>query len=98
MLELLAATTLGPDLSWMQAGARPGITGLGSDFGITHTKIGLGRLNAGGNVASEATIMQHNPTGQKFITVWQNTLNENNKLSGVSFLVQRTIEHFLGIP
>jgi hypothetical protein len=98
MLALLADATVGADPSWLTAGVRPGVTGLSSDFSVTHTKIGLGPLNAGGDVASEATIVQHNPTGKKFIVVWQNALNLITMLNGVSFLVEKTIKHFLGIP
>jgi hypothetical protein len=101
MLGLLAATTLGQDPSWMKAGARPDITGLDGAFSITHTKIGLGPLkpeNGGFEVASDASIVQHNPTGKKFITAWQNVRNDISSLNGASFLVERAIKNFLGIP
>lgn len=97
ILELLAAAQ-GFDPSWMTAGARQGITGLDTDFTITHTKIGVGPLNSGPDIFSEATIVRHDPTGSRFIVVWQNTREAQSGLSGISFIVQRTIEHFLGLP
>ena len=95
MLQLLADSAVGPDPSWMQDGVREGVTGLASTFTITHTKIGDGPLKTGGSVASEATIVQHNPSGKEFMVVWQNVLNNVDNLSGVAALVQHTIERFL---
>lgn len=100
MLALLAESAAGTHPSWMEP-VRPGITGLGSNLTITHTKLGLGTLkpeNGGFDVASDGTILQHNPTGKKFITVWQNAIKDNTSLSAASSIVERTIKHFLGIP
>ena len=83
--------------SWMTTGARNGINGLGPGFTITHCKIGLGPLKVGGDVASEATILQHDGTGQQFIVVWQNLPNLLDRHNAISFLVRRTCLNFLGI-
>jgi hypothetical protein len=64
---LTTVLTVAGDSSWMTTGVRSGINGLGPDFTITHCKIGLGNLNVGGDVASEATILTHNGTGRQFV-------------------------------
>ncbi|MGW2089481.1 hypothetical protein [Streptomyces sp. NPDC001880] len=98
MRDLLADAQSVGDRSFMTTGARPGLNGLGAGFTITHSKIGLGPLNAGGVVASEATILSHNDTGQQFLVVWQNLLNLNDRHNAMSFMVRRTLLNFLGIP
>jgi hypothetical protein len=101
MLGLLADTASGPEPAWLQAGARPGFTGLSTDFIFTHAKIGLGPLkpqNGGFDVASEATIIKHGPTGRRFIVVWQNTKFESVSLNALAHLVDRTMKNFLGLP
>jgi hypothetical protein len=86
------------DSSWMTTGARPGIDGLGPGFTITHCKIGLGNLNAGGDVASEGTILSHDDTGQQFLVVWQNVSDNTDALNAITFEVRRTILNYLGLP
>jgi len=101
MLQLLADTASGPDPSWLKARAREGIAGLSNDIVITHTKIGLGPLkreNGGFDVASEGAIARHIPSGQTFMTVWQNSRNDIVSLNAITFLIDRTIKHSLGIP
>lgn len=98
MRKLLSDAQSVGDSSFMTTGARPGINGLGPGFTITHSKIGLGPLKAGGDVASEATILNHDGTGQQFIVVWQNLRNLNDRHNAMSFMVRRTILNFLGIP
>jgi hypothetical protein len=98
MRDLLSAAQSVGDSSFMTTGARPGINGLGPGFTITHCKIGLGGLKAGGEVASEATILTHDDTVQQFIVVWQNVPNLNDRHNAISFMVRRTILNFLGIP
>ncbi|MFF2809237.1 hypothetical protein ACFVT2_19030 [Streptomyces sp. NPDC058000] len=91
------AQTVG-DSSFMTTGARPGVNGLGAGFTITHSKIGLGNLMAGGDVASEATVLTHDDSGQQFLVVWQNLKNLNDRHNAMSFMVRRTLLTFLGIP
>jgi hypothetical protein len=98
MLDLLAAAQSGLDASFLTTGRRQGVDGLGAGFTITHTKIGLGPLNAGGEVASEATILRHDASGRRFIVVWQNLLNLIDRHNAMSFMVRRTIENFIAIP
>lgn len=98
MRGLLAEAQLVGDSSWMTTGARPGYLGLGPGLTITHCKIGLGNLNAGGDVASEATVLTHDSTGQQFIVVWQNVPNLADPQNAISFLVARTVLNFLGLP
>ena len=85
-------------LPGMTTHARQHLNGLGADFAITHSKIGLGPLNAGGDVASDAAILNHNGTGQQFIVVWQNLPHTNDYHNAMSFLVRRVLLNFLGIP
>jgi hypothetical protein len=98
MRKLLSEAQSVGDSSFMTTGARPGIDGLGAGFTITHSKVGLGGLNAGGVVASEATILRHDDSGQQFVVVWQNLLNLNDRHNAMSFMVRRTLLNFLGIP
>ncbi|WP_158845526.1 hypothetical protein [Saccharothrix deserti] len=97
MRVLLADAQSVGDSSFMTTGARPGIDGLGPGFTITHCKIGSGGLNTGGEVASEATILTHDGTSQRFIVVWQNLPNLNDRHNVMSFMVRRTVQNFLGI-
>lgn len=101
MLQILGEAAIGSEPSFMKAGARPGIRGLGADFVTTHTKIGLGALkpeNGGFEVASEATVVRHDPTGKRFIVVWQNVRNTVAQLNVVGFLVERALRHAIGLP
>ncbi|MFH9660194.1 hypothetical protein ACH4NF_19155 [Streptomyces sp. NPDC017248] len=98
MRDLLFDAQSVGDRSFMTTGARPGISGIGSGFTITHSKIGLGGLLAGGVVASEATLLSHDDTGRQFIVVWQNLPNLNDRHNAMSFMVRRTLMNFLGIP
>lgn len=98
MRALLADAQSVGDSSWMTTGARPGYDGLGAGFTITHSKIGLGPLNKGGDVASEATLFTHDDTGQGFLVVWQNVRNVADSQNAISFLVGRTALNFLGLP
>jgi hypothetical protein len=68
------------------------------NFSVTHSKIGLGPLKTGPMVASEGAIVEHSGTGRKFLTVWQNSFNDNSSLFAIGFIVERTIELFLTTP
>lgn len=98
MRQLLADARSVGDSSWMTTGARQHINGLGAGFTITHTEIGLGGLNAGGEVASEATVLTHYGTGQQFVVVWQNLRNTVQHHNAMAFLIRRTMLNFLSIP
>ncbi|MFF0622387.1 hypothetical protein [Streptomyces sp. NPDC004296] len=98
MRGLLSDAQANGDPSFLTVGARPGVNGLGAGFTITHCKIGLGNLTAGGDVASEATVLSHDDSGQQFLVVWQNLANLNDRHNAMSFMVRRTLLTFLGIP
>ncbi|MCK7622301.1 hypothetical protein MUU72_04035 [Streptomyces sp. RS10V-4] len=100
MRDLLAEAQSVGDASFLTTGARQGIDGLGAGFTLTHSKIGLGPLNspAGSTVASEATVLSHDASGQQFLVCWQNLLNLNDRHNAMAFLVRRTLLNFLGIP
>lgn len=101
MLQILGEAAVGHEPSFMKPGARPNINGLTADFTTTHTKIGLGALkpeNGGFEIVSEATVVQHNPTGRRFIVVWQNVRNTVAQHNVVGFLVERAMRHVLGVP
>ncbi len=65
-------------------------------FVTLQSKIGLGPLNSGPTVASEATILQENSTGRRFVAVFQNQpfLNDASLLP-ISRIVDATIASFL---
>ncbi len=100
MLGLLSDAQSVGDSSFMTTGARAddGYDGIGAGFTITHCKIGLGPLNAGPDVASEATILTHDDSGRQFIVAWQNVTNTAAAQNAISFLVGRTILNYLGLP
>lgn len=65
-------------------------------FVTTQSKIGLGPLNNGTRVASEAAIIQENTTGSRFVVVFQNQRFVNNaSIQPVSQVVDATIAGFL---
>lgn len=65
-------------------------------FVTTQSKIGLGPLNNGTTVASEAAIIQENATGRRFVVVFQNKSFVNDaSLVPVSQVVDATIASFL---
>lgn len=68
------------------------------NFSVTHSKIGLGPLKTGQIVASEGAIVERHGTNQKFLIVFQNSFDDDNSLSAISFIVERTIELFLTSP
>jgi hypothetical protein len=98
MLALLSDAQSVGDSSWMTTDARPGYDGLGAGFTITHCKIGLGPLKAGPDIASEATILNHDDTNTQFLVVWQNVTNTAPPQNAISFFVRRTILNYLGLP
>ncbi|MGW5366251.1 hypothetical protein [Actinopolymorpha pittospori] len=98
MRKLLADAQSVGDSSWMTTGARQGVNGLGAGFTITHSKIGLGGLAAGGEVASDGSVITHTGTGQQFVVVWQNLQNTFKHHNAMSFLIRRIMLNFLGIP
>lgn len=98
MLSLLSDAQSVGDSSWMTTGDRTGYDGLGAGFTITHCKIGLGPLKTGADIASEATILNHDDTGTQFLVVWQNVANSAPEQNAISFFVRRTILNYLGLP
>ncbi|KUL46057.1 hypothetical protein ADL22_11130 [Streptomyces sp. NRRL F-4489] len=98
MRGLLADAQSTGDASFMTTGARMGIDGLGAGFTITHCKVGVGGLTNDGEVASEATVLSHDASGQQFLVVWQNLRNLVDRHNAMAFLVRRTMLNFLGIP
>lgn len=62
----------------------------------THTKIGLGPVNGGFTVASEALIVQENSTARQFVVVFQNQPRVNDaSVFPVSRVVDAAIASFL---
>jgi hypothetical protein len=65
-------------------------------FVTTQSKIGLGPLNSGATVASEAAVIQENSTGRRFVVVFQNQPFVNDaSIKPVSGVVDATIASFL---
>ncbi|MGO9033199.1 hypothetical protein [Mycobacterium sp.] len=95
MLTLLSDAQSVGDSSWMTTDARPGYTGIGDGFTITHCKIGLGNLKAGPEIASEATILRHDDSDTQFLVVWQNVANTAAAQNAMSFLVRTAILNYL---
>ena len=93
MLALLAVSAAtGDDPSFLVFTRRPLPP---RSFGVTHTKIGLGPLSSGPKVISEGTILEHSETGRKFLTIWQNSFNDDQSIISMGFIMERTIEIFL---
>ena len=86
----------GFDPSFMDKTRRPGLPF--RNFGVTHTKVGLGPLKDGRTVISEGTVVEHLTSGRKFIAVWQNTLDNDDSKFAMGAIVERTIEKFLAGP
>jgi hypothetical protein len=65
-------------------------------FVTLQSKIGLGPLNNGATVASEAAIIQENSTGRRFVAVFQNQPFVNDaSILPISSIVDATIASFL---
>ena len=65
-------------------------------FVTTQSKIGLGPVNSGAIVASEAAIVQENTTGRRFVVVFQNQRFVNDaSIRPISGIVDATIASFL---
>jgi hypothetical protein len=65
-------------------------------FVTTQSKIGLGPLNSGARVASEAAVIEENSTGRRFVAVFQNQPFVNDaSITPVSGVVDATIASFL---
>ncbi|HEX8107112.1 MAG TPA: hypothetical protein VF516_05250 [Kofleriaceae bacterium] len=71
----------------------------GLNFTVTHTKVGLGPLKPKNgvidNVYSEASILQHTPSGRKFVAVWQNFVSGSDGFDPIGHVVRDTIDAFL---
>ncbi|MGV9673066.1 hypothetical protein ACWDPV_21135 [Gordonia sp. NPDC003504] len=66
------------------------------EYVTLHSKIGLGPVNAGFSVASEALIVQENSTGRRFVVVFQNQRFVNDpSVFPVARMVDATIAGFL---
>lgn len=68
-----------------------------SEFTVTHNKLGWGLLKTGEPVYSEASIMEHNDTGRRFVVVWENLLLDNTIWTPVAQVIRRTIRGYLGL-
>jgi len=68
-----------------------------SEFTVTHNKLGVGPLKTNESVYSEASILQHNATGRRFVVVWQNLLLDNTVWAPVAQVIRRTIRGYLGL-
>jgi hypothetical protein len=65
-------------------------------FVTLHSKIGLGPLNSGPQVASEAAILKENTTGRSFVAVFQNQRFVNDaSILPISRIVDDTLASFL---
>jgi beta-lactamase family protein len=94
MLAMLGTSaSVGPDPSFMDFTRRHVPA---RSFTVTHTKVGAGSLNSGPTVNSEGSIVEHGDTGRKFLAVWQNTFKDDPSTFAMGFLVDRTIQLFLG--
>jgi len=70
----------------------------GINFTVTHTKVGLAPLkpkNSGRNVSSEASIIQRNADGRRFVVAWQNLIfNRDSDFAPISKVVDRTMAEY----
>jgi hypothetical protein len=49
----------------------------GLSLKVLYNKLGVGPLKVGGDVCSEGSILEHTPSGRRFVVVWQNFHIEN---------------------
>lgn len=68
-----------------------------SEFTVTHNKLGVGPLKTNESVYSEASILQHNATGRRFVVVWANLVLDATVWAPVAQVVRRTILGYLGL-
>ncbi|HZU82734.1 MAG TPA: hypothetical protein VE987_07450, partial [Polyangiaceae bacterium] len=67
----------------------------GLDFTVTNGKLGLGPLKSGGDVCSEAAILQHT-SGALFVAAWQNfTYRDPDGFDPIAHVVRDTIDGYL---
>ena len=68
-----------------------------SEFTVTHNKLGVGPLKTSASVYYEASILQHNATGRRFVVVWANLLLDDTIWAPVAQVIRRTIRGYLGL-
>ncbi|PGB76377.1 hypothetical protein COM05_29205 [Bacillus toyonensis] len=99
MLNLLiVSAALGNDASYLDYTARSLPP---RNFSVTHTKIGRGPLKTMEWVASDGAILEYlnsEGNGWKFIVVFQNSFIDNNSLTALGYIVERTMELYLFAP
>jgi hypothetical protein len=64
------------------------------NYTTTASKIGIGNLNAGGEVLSEALVVEENETSRLFVVVYQNVLSKGPGVTPVAQIVNQTIANF----
>jgi hypothetical protein len=71
--EMFALLSRGPGslLSFLEADPMAGITGVGANYTVLATKIGVGGTNGNGIVDSEAVVVRHATQSRRFIVVYQ---------------------------
>jgi hypothetical protein len=96
MRALLAVSaSTGDDPSFLDFTRRPFPP---RNFGVTHSKIGSGPLKTGRIVDSEGVIVEHSDTGRKYLTVFHNSFDDDDSLTALGYIVDRTIELDLAGP
>ncbi|QEQ20452.1 hypothetical protein [Bacillus sp. BS98] len=92
------SANIGDDSSWLDFNSR----GLPTrNFTVTGSKIGHGPLKSRNWVASEGAVIKRklsDNTERKFIVVFQNSLDNNDALAGLGYIVDRTIDLILSGP
>src|SRR5262249_30628027 len=98
--RLILSATAGPDVPWL---TRPGLVPAPLTLdrsNVSHNKLGLGPLNAGGSVWSEVSVLTGLGTnGRNYAVAWQNlTPALVSKFSAVAAIIQNTITVYEGLP
>ncbi|MEU0853356.1 hypothetical protein ABZ387_36365 [Streptomyces flaveolus] len=92
-MHALLATSAGggDDISFLDFARRPVLPP--RDFGVVESKVGYAPLKTGIKVVSEAAVVESLGTGQQFVVVFQNSLDDNaNSLPALGYIVDRTIK------
>jgi hypothetical protein len=97
--KLVSDEADGEMMSVLERAAQNNLIALGKapemNFRTVASKIGIGSLKAGGEVLSEALVVEENETSRFFVVVFQNVLDEgSSSVFPVAEIVKQTISNF----
>ncbi|WRZ87940.1 hypothetical protein OHB54_01965 [Streptomyces sp. NBC_01007] len=87
---LATSASVGDDPSFLDFTRRPVFPP--RDFGVLDSKIGRAPLKTGIPVVSEAAVVESSDPAQQFVVVFQDSLDDDDSLSALGYIVDRTIK------